>query len=115
MEETWTDERLKDYLETIGFDGKMALLLASGNVQSDLSLLVTTTANLAEAIRDESKKPASFVLTETDQAKILSAKNLLEEVLAAVHHRTGILVAATRLDYGSPQRSTEGVPCLKTS
>lgn len=102
MEETWTDERLKDYLKTIGFDGKMALLLASGNVQADLSLLVMATATLAEAAQDESKKPASFVLTEADQTKILSAKGLLEEVLAAVHHRTGILVAAAQQDHATP-------------
>ncbi|MFA5753348.1 MAG: hypothetical protein WC910_09790 [Bacteroidales bacterium] len=102
MEETWTDESLKDYLKTIGFDGKMALLLASGNVQADLSLLVTATTSLAAAARDESEKPAGFVLTEADQAKILSAKGLLEEVLAAVHHRTGILLAAAQLDYDLP-------------
>ncbi|MFA5409298.1 MAG: hypothetical protein WC343_11060 [Bacilli bacterium] len=102
MEESWTDERLKDYLKTISFDGKLALLLASGNVQADLSLLVTATATLAEAARDESKKPASFVLTEADQTKTLSAKSLLEEVLAAVHHRTGILVTAAQQDHATP-------------
>lgn len=102
MEEMWTDKRLKDYLKTLGFDGKVALLLASGNVQSDLSLLVTATTSLAEACSDESKKPASFVLTEADQAKILSAKGLLEEVLAAVHHRTGILVTAAQQDHATP-------------
>ena len=48
------------------------------------------------------KKPASFVLTEADQAKILSAKNLLEEVLAAVYHRTGIFVAAAQQDHATP-------------
>ena len=108
MDETWTDEKLVEYLKTLGGDARLALVYSAGAVQHRLSLLQEAVQDVADACPGGTKDPESFVLSGSDQAKIQQAAALLGEVNDALIHRAAFFIAAVQEEFAAKEEQKHG-------
>lgn len=104
----WNDAKLGEYLKTLDFNAKLTLLYTSGYVGDRVGTLVKDLQDLADECSEDKNIPESFALTKGDQAKILQAATLLEEVQKDQIHRTGWIITALQEDYSTKGDHTNG-------
>lgn len=98
MTDEWTEDKLKEFFGTLSFEEKLKHLFFSGSVLDALGFLHQGTISLAECAEKDPESPAYFVLSESDQKKLLDAGTLLKEVGDAVERRAAIFTVEIMVD-----------------
>lgn len=105
--ETWTDEKVVEYLNTLSFESKLKLLYFSGSVMDALGLLQAAMARIAETAIDDLEAPTCYVLTEADHAMIVQAAAHLLGVSEGVAHRATIFTQEIMKEHSEIEKGGE--------